>query len=68
MAVNMRLKDSEQEEIEEASLAINKLFIEKGIQPVGTSGIAHMLLAAGIELAKKNPQAIAYIGNKEYRK
>lgn len=68
MPINLRLKDQEQEAIENASLSINKLLIDKGIQPVNTSGIAHMIIDAGLRIAKENPDLILESSNKDYRK
>lgn len=48
MPMTVRLNDSEQEEIRKKAVEINKLLIQKGLQPVRDSELVHIILEQSI--------------------
>ncbi|GJL76958.1 hypothetical protein [Nitrosomonas sp.] len=56
MPKNIRLKETELDGLEEVSLTLNKVLIDKGIQPLNISTLVHAFIAKGIEEAKNDPE------------
>lgn len=48
MPMTVRLNDGEQEEIRKKAVEINKLLIQKGLQPVRDSELVHIILEQSI--------------------
>lgn len=55
MVSNIRIKDKQVDGLEEASLKLNKVLIEKGIQPVSMAAMVHLFIEKGIEDAVNDP-------------
>jgi len=56
MPSNIRLKEKELDGLEQASLKLNKVLIDKGIQPVNITKMVHTFIEKGIEDAVNDPE------------
>lgn len=56
MSSTIRVKESQQDRLEEASLKLNKALIDKGIQPLSMSKMLHAFIEKGIDDAVNDPE------------
>lgn len=61
MAVTVRLNDKEQESLRKKAVELNKILIQKGMQPVRDSELVHIILEQCIDLVEVNTNGIVQV-------
>lgn len=68
MGPMLRLNETESERMNDLSLELNKLMIDKGIQPLAMSKLLHLAIQVGMDKLEDEPEVILAGSNKDYRK
>lgn len=68
MGPMLRLNETESERMNDLSLELNKLMIDKGIQPLAMSKLLHLAIQVGMDKLEDEPEVVLAGSNKDYRK
>lgn len=59
MPLSIRLKNKEMDGLEKASLKLNRVLIDKGIQPVSIADMVHLFIEKGVEDSISDPEQVS---------